>query len=166
MLFAGLGRALALMRVLEVVEAVAAFAGSADLQVREELVVFLVTGSDYLHVDLLLVLDEEDYVAVFLVLFDFFVCGFANVRDSYSGSLETNKKKEISVYSVLMSLNLLKRVTRNRAIKIDNYQAILERFDCPRCFLNLHQTLSDSQNNIVGNILYFCWARNRLHYSY
>lgn len=79
------------MRVLEVVEAVAAFAGSADLQVREELVVFLVTGSDYLHVDLLLVLDEEDYVAVFLVLFDFFVCGFANVRDSYSGSLEKKK---------------------------------------------------------------------------
>lgn len=67
------------MHVLEVIEAVAALAGTARLQVGEELLVFLIARTDHLHVDLSLVLDEEDHITMLLVLFDLFVGCLADV---------------------------------------------------------------------------------------
>lgn len=46
----------------------------------------------YLHIDLPLVFDEENHIAMLLVLFDLFVGGFANIRYSYAGCLELSKQ--------------------------------------------------------------------------
>lgn len=80
--FLFLGRlrsALALVHILEVVKAVAAFVLASGLQVLEELAVLLVSGSDHFHIDLHLILDVEDDVAMFLFALDFFVGRLASV---------------------------------------------------------------------------------------
>lgn len=72
------------MHVLEVVETVAALAGAAGLQIRQEGIILLVAGTYHLNVDLPLVFDVEDHIAVLFVLFDLFVCGLADVRYCYA----------------------------------------------------------------------------------
>ena len=65
------GRTLALVLVLEIVEAVTAFTLAALHQVGEEGVVLGVPVAHGLHLDDLLVLDVEDDVPVLLALLDF-----------------------------------------------------------------------------------------------
>lgn len=92
----GLRRTLTLMHILEIVETVAAFARTARLQILKELVVFLVTGPYHLNIDLSLIFNEENYVAVFLVFFYLFVRRLAYVRNCHSWRLWTIEKQVIT----------------------------------------------------------------------
>lgn len=68
-----------LMHVLEVEQSVAAFSGSALLQILQELVVLCVAVANHFSVDLLLIANVEDHIAMLLVLLDLFEDDFAIV---------------------------------------------------------------------------------------
>lgn len=69
------------MHVLEVEQAVAAFAGAASLQVLQELIVFCVAIANHLDVDLLLIANIENDIAMLLVLLDLLEDDFALISD-------------------------------------------------------------------------------------
>merc|ERR1719189_1445572 len=75
---------LTLVLVLEVVQTVAALSLPGRLEVSQELLVAGVSPAELLHCDELLVLDEEDAVAVGLVLLDLLEDIFAVVSNSNS----------------------------------------------------------------------------------
>lgn len=85
-----------LLRIIESDENLPALAGAALLDVLEERIVFGVAVADHLDVDLFLVTNVEDNVTVLLVLFDFLVRGFADVRNGHTGSLSAWKMGYIS----------------------------------------------------------------------
>lgn len=74
-----LQRALTLVGVLEVDQAVSALARPTPLDVFEKLIVVSVTVADHLHVDLLVIANVENHVAVLLVLSDRLEGGQADV---------------------------------------------------------------------------------------
>lgn len=76
------------MSILKVEEAVTALAASALLEILEEGIVRGVARSDNLDVDLLLVLDVENYVSMLLVLLDFLVRRLTNVGHGHTGCLK------------------------------------------------------------------------------
>lgn len=86
LLLGTLGRALALVRVLEVEQPVPALLRTGFLQVFKERVVRGVALADHLDVDLLLVLDVENHVPVLLVLLDLLVHLLTRVRYGHAGS--------------------------------------------------------------------------------
>lgn len=77
LLFGRLCCALMLMHVLEVEQSIATFAGSALLQVFQELIVLCIAIADHLSIDLLFFANVEDHIAMFLVFFDFLEDNFA-----------------------------------------------------------------------------------------
>lgn len=68
-----------LMHVLEIEQSVAAFSGSALLQILQELVVLCVAVANHFSVDLLLIANVEDHIAMLLILLDLFEDDFAIV---------------------------------------------------------------------------------------
>lgn len=66
----GIGLRLSVFHSITQICHVPALSGSTLLDVLQEGVVLSIAGTDNLHVDLFLVTDEEDHVAVLFVLFD------------------------------------------------------------------------------------------------
>lgn len=91
-----------------------ALAGAALLDVLEERVVLGVAVAHHLHVDLFLVANVEDDVAVLLVLFDFLVGGFADVGNGHAGRLafglqnkQESKDNHINIYKEAFRMRII-----------------------------------------------------------
>jgi len=67
------------MHVLEIEQSISALARPSLLNVIQELIVLGIAIANHFHIDLFLIANVEDYVAVLFVLFDLLVGGFAHV---------------------------------------------------------------------------------------
>jgi len=67
------------MHVLEVKQPVSALARTTLLNILQELIIFCIAVTDHFNVNLFLVTNVEDDVAMLFVLFDFLVGRFADI---------------------------------------------------------------------------------------
>jgi hypothetical protein len=67
------------MHVLKVEQSISALARTTLLNIVQELIVLCIAIANHLHVNLFFVTNVKDDVTMFFVLFDFFVCRFADV---------------------------------------------------------------------------------------
>lgn len=70
-----------------------AFTRSTLLYILEKGVILGITFTNYLHVNLFLITDVENNVAMLLIFLNFLISGFANIWNSYSWCLKNTQKK-------------------------------------------------------------------------